>query len=60
MPVPDPSIPAISSLAYDGTKLYFFDHPFSNPQPGGYGQQDIWYLPITTSPDKAVSAPKDR
>ncbi len=55
MPVPDPSLPAISSLSHDGTKLYFFDHPFQAPQPGGYGQQDIWYLPIIASSDGAAS-----
>ncbi len=55
MPVPDPSLPAISSLSHDGTKLYFFDHPFRDPQPGGFGQQDIWYLPITPSPDGTAS-----
>jgi serine/threonine protein kinase len=50
MPVPGSSIPAISSLSCDGTELYFCDHPFFEPQPGGQGQSDIWYMPINVLP----------
>jgi len=45
------SLPAIYSLSCDGTKLYFYDHPFFEPQAGGYGKSDIWYLPIIIPPD---------
>jgi hypothetical protein len=51
MPLGGTSIPAIYSLSSDGTKLYFCDHPFSEPQSGGYGKSDIWYMPIIVSPD---------
>ena len=51
MPLRGSSIPAINSLSCDGTKLYFCDHPFLEPQSGGYGKSDIWYLPIIVSPD---------
>jgi hypothetical protein len=46
MPVTESSLPAIYSLSSDGTKLYFYDHPYSEPQSGGQGKSDIWYLPI--------------
>ncbi len=49
LPVSGSSIPAIYSLSCDGTKLYFCDHPFFEPQPGGQGKSDIWYLPIAVS-----------
>jgi hypothetical protein len=49
MPILGSSVPAIYSLACDGTKLYFCDHPFFESQSGGYGKSDIWYLPITAS-----------
>ena len=51
MPLGGASIPAIYSLSCDGTKLYFCDHPFCEPQSGGYGKSDIWYMPIIVSPD---------
>jgi Tol biopolymer transport system component len=51
MPLGGASIPAIYSLSSDGTKLYFCDHPFVEPQSGGYGKSDIWYMPIIVSPD---------
>jgi hypothetical protein len=51
MPVPGSSLPAIYSLSCDGTELFFCDHPFFEPQPGGYGNTDIWYLPINVSRD---------
>jgi hypothetical protein len=55
MPVAGSSIPAIYSLSCDGTKLYFCDHPFADPQPCGHGQSDIWYLPILLpqNPDRS-------
>ena len=42
-------IPFIYSLSSDGSELYFCDHPWTDPRPGGFGKSDIWYLPITTS-----------
>jgi hypothetical protein len=52
MPVSGSSIPAIYSWSCDGSKLYFCDHPFAEPQSGGYGNSDIWYLPISVPNDQ--------
>ncbi len=57
VPIPDSSVPAVSSLSHDGTRLYFFEHPFFAPLPGGQGQQDIWYLPIDIPPTRSTSSP---
>jgi len=54
LPVPGSSMPAIYSLSCDATKLYFCDHPFFEPQPGGQGKSDIWYLPIIIPPDPEI------
>jgi len=59
MPLQEKSIPAIYSLSCDGTKLYFFDHPFFKPQPGGYGKSDIWYLPITVPRDSTSTSDRE-
>jgi tRNA A-37 threonylcarbamoyl transferase component Bud32 len=43
-------MPFITSLSSDGSELYFCDHTWTEPRAGGYGREDIWYIPITTSP----------
>ena len=50
IPLGGASVPAIYSLSCDGTELYFCDHPFFESQAGGHGKTDIWYVPITVSP----------
>jgi tRNA A-37 threonylcarbamoyl transferase component Bud32 len=49
-------MPFITSSSSDGTELYFCDHTWTEPRAGGYGREDIWYLPITTAPRAATSA----
>jgi hypothetical protein len=49
-------MPFITSLSSDGTELYFCDHTWTEPRAGGYGREDISYLPITIPQGGAASA----
>jgi len=50
-------MPFITSLSSDGTELYFCDHTWTEPRVGGYGREDIWYLPIAIPRDATTSTP---
>jgi serine/threonine protein kinase len=49
-------MPFITSLSSDGSELYFCDHTWTEPRAGGYGREDIWYLPITIPRGATTSA----
>jgi serine/threonine protein kinase len=49
-------MPFITSLSSDGSALYFCDHTWTEPRVGGYGREDIWYLPITIPQGADASA----